>query len=72
MDDKDYVRRSEFSQLSTRVGKNENRLERHETKIEHVEDTLADIKGNTNKIIWLIISAIILAVLKMIFEDGLL
>lgn len=70
MSEKDYVTRYEFNQVEKRVGKVEDRMTRNETKIEHIEATLNDIKGNTNKIIWLIISAVILAVLKLIFIDG--
>jgi len=72
MSEKDYVTRSEFSQLDKRVGKVEDRATRNETKIEHIEKTLSDIKGNTNKILWLIISAISIAVLKLIFTEGLI
>jgi len=68
--DKNYVTRYEFNQVEKRVGKVEDRQTRSETKIEHIESTLKDIKGNTNKIIWLIISAVIMAVLKLIFIDG--
>ena len=70
MPDKDFVSRHEFNQVETRIGKVEDRMTRSETKIEYVEKTLKDIKSNTNKIIWLIVSAVIMAVLKLIFIDG--
>lgn len=66
MDEKDYVSRREFSQLDKRTSRNERTLERHETKIEYVEDDLKDIKGDTKKIIWLIVSTIILALMNML------
>lgn len=72
MIEKDYVTRHEFNQVEKRVGKAEDRLTRNETKIEHIEKTLSDIKGNTNKILWIIVSAVVFAVLRLIFVEGLI
>lgn len=65
-----FVSRPEFNQLDKRVSKIEERLTRNETKVEHMEDTLKEIRTDTKKIIWLIISAVILAVLKLVLIDG--
>lgn len=72
MNERDFVTRHEFSQLDKRVGKVEDRMARSETKIENIEATLSDIKGNTNKILWIIISAIVVALLRMIFKEGMM
>ena len=72
MDDRNYVTRNELNQLDRRVSKIESRMERSETKIENIEATLDDIKGNTNKILWIIITAIIVALLRMIFKEGMM
>lgn len=70
MEEKDYVTRREFSQLDKRTSRNERTLERHETKIEYIEYDLKDIKDNTKKIIWLIVSTIVLALLNMLMTGG--
>ena len=72
MGEKDYVSRNEFGQLDKRVGRTEKDITRHETKIAHIETALKDIKGNTSKILWIIICSIVLAILKMIFKEGML
>ena len=72
MSDRDYVTRNEFNQLDKRVGKVEDRTTRNETKIEHIEKTLSNIEGNTSKILWIIVSAIVIAILRMIFNEGLI
>lgn len=69
-DERNYVTRHEFSQIDKRVGRVEDRLTRNETKIEHMEDTLREIRTDTKKIIWLIVSTVVLAILKVVVIDG--
>lgn len=69
-DERNYITRLEFSQIDKRVGRVEDRLTRNETKVEYIEDSLREIRTDTKKIIWLIISAVILAILEMVVIDG--
>lgn len=43
----------------------------HELSIGELRATVKEIKSNTNKIVWLVGSALILAVLNFIFRGGL-
>ncbi len=60
-----------MSDLDTRVQNLEIRMGIAENNIDKIEKKLDKIDNNTNKIIWLIISTIILAVLASIFKGGL-
>lgn len=61
-----------MSDLDSRVQNLEIRMGIAENNINKIEKKLDKIDNNTSKIIWLIISTIILAVLASIFKGGLL
>lgn len=69
-DGHNYVTRTEVSHIDKRVGRVEDRLTRSETKLEHLEDTLTEIRSDTKKIIWLIVSTVVLAILRVVVIDG--
>lgn len=66
MSDGEYVKRGEFNRLDDRVASLDVRQTRTEVRTDHIEKQMDSILKNTNWILRIIVSAVIVALLGLI------
>ena len=66
MGERDYVKRGEFNRLDERITTLDIRQTRTEVRTDHIEKQMDSILKNTNWILRIIVSAVVMALLGLI------